>query len=140
LKVSYLHIKVVVGDPFENKVLKYYNCCGGLFENMEFYIIIVVGGAFETKMFTHYSCCWGPLCKQSTCILAYCSFFKAPSMKFKSRVLTHFSGCWGPFENRLSSHCPFESKVPAHYSFCGGSLKAEYLHIPVSFRGPFSKV
>jgi len=55
----------------------------------------------------------GPLARR---LLAHYSFFKAPSMMFRSRVLTHFSGCW---------------EAP---------LKVEYLHITVSFRGPFSKV
>jgi len=70
-KVLYLHIKVATGGPYERKVLKHHNCCWGLFESMEFYIIIAVGGPFESKMLAHYSCCWRPLCKQSTCTLQF---------------------------------------------------------------------
>jgi len=102
LKAYYLHITVAVGGHSKRKVLTHFSGCWGLFESMEFYIIIAVGGPFGIKLVTHYRCCWGPLCKQSTYT---CSFFEAPSMKFKSIVLTHFSGCWGPLWKQIPSNC-----------------------------------
>jgi len=42
LKARYLQIKIAAGGHFESKVLKHYNCCWGLFETKEFYIIIAV--------------------------------------------------------------------------------------------------
>ena len=71
------------------------------------HITVAVGGPFASRVLTH------------------CSFFEAPSMKFKSRALTHFSGCWGPCESRY-----LEIAVAV-----GGPLKAKYLHITVSVRG-----
>ena len=52
MKARYLNITIAVGGPFESKVLTHCNCCWGLFECMEFYIIIAVGSPFESKVLT----------------------------------------------------------------------------------------
>ena len=109
MKSKYLKLTIVVGGPFESKVLTYYNCCWGLFESMEFYIIIAVGSPFGHMVLTcfslclHVSGCWdGAYTFQAvgsifeSRVLTHYIFFKAPSMKFKSGVLAHFNGCWGP--------------------------------------------
>jgi len=38
----------------------HYNCCWGLLESTEFYIIIAVRGPFESKVLTYYSSFWLP--------------------------------------------------------------------------------
>jgi len=53
LKPRYSNITIAVGGPFESKVLTHYNCCWGLFESKEFYIIIAVGDPFESNALTH---------------------------------------------------------------------------------------
>ena len=126
LKPRYLNITIAIGGSFESKVLTHYNCCWGLFESMEFYVIIAFGGPFESKVLTYYNGRWGGLWKQSTYTLPF--LLGAPSMKFKCRVLTHFSGCWGP----LWKQSTFKLQL-----LLGGPFKAKYLHSAVSVRGPF---
>jgi len=93
LKAYYLHITVAVGSHSKRKVLAHFSGCWGLFESMEFYIIIAVGDPLEASWLHITVAVGGPFASR---VLLHCSFFEAPSMKFKSRVLTHFSGCWGP--------------------------------------------
>ena len=50
---------------------------------------------------------------------------------FKSRVLAHFSGCWGLLLKQSTCIIQF---------LWGVALREEYLHITVSFCGPFSEV
>jgi len=52
-------------------------------------------------------------------------------MKFESRVLKHFSGFWGPLWKQITMKLQL---------LLGGPLKAEYVHITVSFRCTFSEV
>jgi len=71
LKARCLNITTHVGRPFESEVVTHCNCCWGLFESMEFYIVIAVGDPFGCKVLAHYSCRWGPLCQQSTYTLQF---------------------------------------------------------------------
>jgi len=59
-------------------------------------------------------------------------------MKFESRVLPHFSGCWGPSEKvDLQIAVAVRGLLKSlHITFCGGSLKAKYLHIRFCRGGP----
>ena len=61
MKPRYLNITIAIGGSFESKVLTHYNCCWGLFESMEFYVIIAFGGPFESKVLTYYNGRWGGL-------------------------------------------------------------------------------
>jgi len=63
LIARYSNIAIAVGGPFESKVLAYYNCCWGLFESKEFYIIIAVRGPVESKVLTQtlQLLLWAPL-------------------------------------------------------------------------------
>ena len=93
LKAYYLHITVAVDGHSKRKVLTHFSGCWGLFESMEFYITIAVGAPLEASWLHITVAVGGPFASR---VLTHCSFFEAPSMKFKSRVLTHFSGCWEP--------------------------------------------
>jgi len=59
--VGLLTLTTAVWGPFESIVLAHENCCWGLFESKDFYIIFAVGGHFEIKVFTHCNCYWEPL-------------------------------------------------------------------------------
>jgi len=83
---------------------------GGLFESKVFSITIAVRGSFESKVLTYYNCCWG--------------LFE--SMKFYSIIAVVAS---------LKARC-----IHIIIMAVGGPFKAEYLHITVSFRGPFNEV
>jgi len=85
------------------------------------HITVAVGGHSESKALTLWSC-WGP---------------------FESKILKHC--CWGPFEsmefyNVIAVGGPFESKVLTYCSCYWAPLQVEYLHIALSFRGPFNEV
>jgi len=109
LKARHLHITIVIGWPFESRVLS-------------LYITVATGGPLESRVLTHCSC-W-PLWKQSTYTLQLLL-----GLPFESRVVTHCSCYWGPFESwvpvlytTVAVGSPFESWVPAHYSCCWGPL------------------
>jgi len=137
LHITYT-LQLLLVATLNARYLTHFSGCWGLFESMEFYITIPVGAPLEAS-WLHITVAVGdPFASR---VLAHCSFFETPSMKFKSRVLTHFSGCWEPLWKQTPSNCsccwgPFESKVPADYSFWRGPLKAQYLHISF-FQRPF---
>jgi len=81
----------------------------------------------KSNVLTHNSCCWGPLWKQTTYTLQFLS--GSPSIKFESRAFTHFNGCWGPLWKQIT----FKLQL-----LFGAPLKAQYLHITVSVKGPLN--
>ena len=83
LKGRHLHIKVVVGGPFQSKELRHNNSCWmPLWKQGTYTLKLLLG----VKELTHYNWCWRPLWKQG---------------------ILHYSCCWGPFESKVLTHHSF---------------------------------